>query len=97
MTRDVDSDRDRSLVDYDRGVTLIGGTRGHKVEKRTNTEMTMLSNRIGDYWYISQGKTRIPGVNDGEDMEETDVSPVCPQGALEPRQNSDLLASHKIT
>lgn len=37
--------------------------------------MTMLSNRIGDYWYISQGKTRIPGVNDGEDMEATDVSP----------------------
>lgn len=37
--------------------------------------MTMLSNRIGDYWYISQGKTRIPGVNDGEAMEETDVSP----------------------
>lgn len=35
----------------------------------------MLSNRIGDYWYISQGKTRIPGVNDAADMEETDVSP----------------------
>jgi hypothetical protein len=37
--------------------------------------MTLLSNRIGDYFYISQGKTRIPGVNDAEDMEDTDVSP----------------------
>ncbi|KAF7379403.1 hypothetical protein HZH66_014774 [Vespula vulgaris] len=37
--------------------------------------MTFLSNRIGDYWYISQGKTRIPGVNDASEMEETDVSP----------------------
>lgn len=45
--------------------------------------MTMLSNRIGDYWYISQGKTRIPGVNDGEDMEATDVSPA-------PRVSSSL-------
>lgn len=38
-------------------------------------EMCLLSNRIGDYFYISQGKTRIPGVNDSTDMEETDVSP----------------------
>jgi len=36
--------------------------------------MTLLSNRIGDYRYISQGKTRIPGVNDGEEFEVTDVS-----------------------
>lgn len=36
--------------------------------------MTYLSNRIGDYWYISQGKTRIPGYNDTASMEETDVS-----------------------
>ena len=35
----------------------------------------MLTNRIGDYFFISQGKTRIPGVNDGEEMEATDVSP----------------------
>lgn len=47
----------------------------------------MLSNRIGDYWYISQGKTRIPGVNDGEDMEETDVSPA-------PRVSSGLSEIH---
>ena len=43
--------------------------------ERNNAELTLLSNRIGDYWYISQGKTRIPGVNDAADMEETDVSP----------------------
>lgn len=37
-------------------------------------EMTMLSNRMIDYSFINQGKTRIPGVNDFEDMEATDVS-----------------------
>uniref|UniRef100_A0A2S2PBL2 Uncharacterized protein n=1 Tax=Schizaphis graminum TaxID=13262 RepID=A0A2S2PBL2_SCHGA len=36
--------------------------------------MTYLSNRISDYYYISQGKTRIPGVNDGEEFQITDVS-----------------------
>jgi len=36
--------------------------------------MTFLSNRISDYYYISQGKTRIPGVNDGEQLQITDVS-----------------------
>ena len=35
----------------------------------------MLSNRIYTYGFINQGKTRIPGVNDGDQMEETDVSP----------------------
>lgn len=43
----------------------------------------MLSNRIGNYWYISQGKTRIPGVNDGLDLDTTDVSPA-------PRVSSSL-------
>jgi len=33
-----------------------------------------LSNRIEDYVYINQGKTRIPGVNDCEEMLLTDVS-----------------------
>lgn len=37
--------------------------------------MTMLSNRMADYPFINQGKTRIPGVNDCENMEITDVSP----------------------
>lgn len=37
-------------------------------------ELTMLSNRIGDYPHISQGKTRIPGVNDAEEFDKTVVS-----------------------
>lgn len=37
-------------------------------------EMCMLSNRIEEYYFISQGKTRIPGVNDGDEFEVTDVS-----------------------
>lgn len=36
--------------------------------------MTFLSPHIGDYPGICQGKTRIPGVNDGEEFELTDVS-----------------------
>jgi hypothetical protein len=64
-------------------------TRGWE-KKRTNTETTMLSNRIGNYCFISQGKTRIPGVNDGEDMEATDVSPA-------PRVSSSLgVSSHPL-
>lgn len=37
-------------------------------------EITMLSNRITDYPLISQGKTRIPGVNDALELELTVVS-----------------------
>lgn len=36
--------------------------------------MTFLSNRIADYPTISQGKTRIPGINDSEEALLTDVS-----------------------
>lgn len=36
--------------------------------------MTFLSNRILDYTYVSQGFTRIHGVNDGEEFQITDVS-----------------------
>jgi hypothetical protein len=36
--------------------------------------MCFLSNRIGDYPSITQGKTRIAGVNDGEELEYLDVS-----------------------
>ena len=50
--------------------------------------MTLLSNRIGDYYYISQGKTRIPGVNDSSEMEETDVSPFSSCGHLDIRSLS---------
>lgn len=37
-------------------------------------EICYLTNRVSDYPYISQGKTRIPGVNDSADGEITDVS-----------------------
>lgn len=37
-------------------------------------ELCMVSNRISDYTFISQGKTRIPGVNDSEEAIVTDVS-----------------------
>lgn len=36
-------------------------------------DKTMLSNNIMDYYVVSQGKTSIPGVDDGEEMELTDV------------------------
>lgn len=36
--------------------------------------MLMLSNRVSDYPLISQGTTRIPGVNDGEEFDLTVVS-----------------------
>lgn len=39
-----------------------------------NLEMTLLSSRMSDYPTITQGKTRIPGVNDSEEFEETNVS-----------------------
>jgi myosin heavy chain 6/7 len=35
--------------------------------------MCMLSNNIMDYYVVSQGKTTIPGVDDGEECELTDV------------------------
>lgn len=37
-------------------------------------EYCLLSSHISDYPGISQGKTRIQGVNDGEEFEVTDVS-----------------------
>lgn len=37
-------------------------------------EKTLLSSRTVDYPTITQGKTRIPGINDGEEFEITDVS-----------------------
>lgn len=35
----------------------------------------LLSNNINDYNIVAQGKTSIPGVDDGEEMNLTDVSP----------------------
>lgn len=35
--------------------------------------MCLLSNNIQDYYFIAQGKTTIAGVDDGEEMQLTDV------------------------
>lgn len=34
----------------------------------------LLSNNIMDYHVVSQGKTSIPGVDDGEEFKDADVS-----------------------
>lgn len=36
--------------------------------------MLLLSNNIHDYYFVSQGKTTIPGLDDGEELLVTDVS-----------------------
>jgi hypothetical protein len=36
--------------------------------------MCALTNNINDYYYVSQGKTTIPNVDDGEECQVTDVS-----------------------
>lgn len=43
---------------------------------RQPLDKAMLSNNIMDYYVVAQGKTSIPGVDDGEEMELTDVRPV---------------------
>lgn len=40
-------------------------------------EKCILSDNIMDYYVVSQGKTSIPGVNDGEEFVDTDVSKFC--------------------
>ena len=37
-------------------------------------EICLLSNNIRDYYFVSQGKTTIPGLDDGEELLVTDVS-----------------------
>lgn len=38
--------------------------------------MCLLSNNVNDYHFVSQGKTTIPNVDDGEECLITDVSPL---------------------
>lgn len=40
----------------------------------TLTDICNLSNDIYEYTYVSQGKTTIPNVDDGEEFQLTDVS-----------------------
>lgn len=37
-------------------------------------ETCLLSNNVNDYYFVSQGKTTIPNVDDGEEFRMTDVS-----------------------
>lgn len=39
-----------------------------------NSDYCLLSNNVMDYHIVSQGKTSIPGLDDGEECELTDVS-----------------------
>lgn len=41
---------------------------------KNTTELCFLGTHISTYPTISQGKTRIPGVNDGDEFELVDVS-----------------------
>lgn len=54
----------------------------------------MLSNDIMDYHIVSQGKTTIPSVDDGEEMQLTDVR--APQNAAMLSIESCLQNYHKI-
>lgn len=38
-----------------------------------HVEFCMLSNNIMDYYFVAQGKTTIPNVDDGEELTLTDV------------------------
>lgn len=58
-------------------------------------EMTFLSNHIGDYPGICQGKTRITGVNDGEEFELTDVS-WC-ESVMVPRSQLEFVTNYLCT
>lgn len=44
--------------------------------------MLLLSDDIHDYYYVSQGKTEIAGLDDGEEMDLTDVSKLTAGGPL---------------
>lgn len=44
--------------------------------------MCLLNNDVSYYYFVAQGKTSIPGVDDAEEMRITDVSPTNePQAA----------------
>jgi myosin heavy subunit len=41
--------------------------------KKKSLELTMLTDNIMDYYFVAQGKTTIPGVDDAEELTLTDV------------------------
>lgn len=60
----------------------------------------MLSNDIHDYYYVSQGKTTIPNMDDGEEFTLTDVrnrnSVLFTQIVLERSLSNILFSSYLI-
>ena len=44
-----------------------------KKKKLDTLDFCLLSDNLMDYFIVSQGKTSIPGVDDGEEMTLTDV------------------------
>ncbi|KAG5675242.1 hypothetical protein PVAND_005159 [Polypedilum vanderplanki] len=63
----VDDSEEMQLTD-NRAVKIVNNNDNDKL----NLEKTLLSSRMSDYPTITQGKTRIPGINDGEEFEITD-------------------------
>lgn len=56
----------------------------------------MLSTRISDYPTITQGKTRIPGVNDAEELETLDVSRCSPRVLQLSAPHQDFLVDNSL-
>ena len=55
-------------------ILLLFHIRTHKKCTKRPIGLCYLSNNIRDYHFVSQGKTTIPDVDDGEEMKVTDVS-----------------------
>ncbi|KYQ60220.1 Myosin heavy chain, muscle [Trachymyrmex zeteki] len=65
----VDDGEECLLTDRTRGLARV-----HRSPVDTTPlEMCLLSNNITDYYFVSQGKTTIPGLDDGEELLVTDV------------------------
>lgn len=43
------------------------------IQSNNYLEMSMLTDNIMDYYFVAQGKTTIPGVDDAEELTLTDV------------------------
>lgn len=54
-------------------LSLLKICKANPLDQRSFADATLLGDRIVDYPTISQGKTRIPGVNDAEEFEITNV------------------------
>lgn len=53
--------------------TTFNSNKLNPYSPKNPVDICLLSNNIMDYHIVSQGKTTIPSVDDGEEMELTDV------------------------